>query len=246
MVRLFADEYRRRLFELLDSYSPTNTAVLIRGAGRLSDDVYRRRSFDSSGGTRIPPTSIGVAGLVFADEYRRPYSRCWTLNRRRILPTLVASRLFSEKYRRMFSELIDAYSPTNTADAHSSCWTRIWRRITPTLIRFAGRSYADEYRRRLIDLMDAHMPTNTADAYSSGGTLIRRRIPPTSIRVARLVFADEYRRPYSRCWTLIRRRIPPTLIRFDGIVIADENHLRLFDLQDSWSPKNTADAYSIW
>ena len=55
---LFADEYRGRLFELLDSYSPTNT-------------VDAHSSCLTPIRQRIPRTLIRVAGLLFADEYRR-------------------------------------------------------------------------------------------------------------------------------------------------------------------------------
>jgi len=154
---------------------------------------------------RIPPTLIRVTGFVIAYEYCR--------------------RLF---------DLLDSYSPTNTADAYSNCWTRNRLRIPPTLIRFVLLLFADEYCRRLFELLDIYSPTNTAEAFPSCWTLIRRRIPPTLIRFALLFFADEYCRrlfelpdvyspntaeAFSICWTIIRRRIPPTLIQISGLVV---------------------------
>ena len=85
---LFADEYRGCLFELLDSYSPTNTVDANSSCCIVIADEYRGRLFellDSYSTTntvnaysscwtpirrRIPWTLIRVAGLLFADEYR--------------------------------------------------------------------------------------------------------------------------------------------------------------------------------
>ena len=98
--------------------------TLIRVAWRLLADEYHRRLFDWLVLLNVAPEIGGLLGLVIADEYRRS--------------------LF---------ELLDAYSPTNTADAYSSCWTLIHRRIPPTLIPVAGRLFPDEYRIRLCDLL---------------------------------------------------------------------------------------------
>ena len=116
-----------RLFELLDSYSPTNTV-----------DAYS--SCWTPIRRRIPWTLIRVAGLLFADEYRGrlfelldsptntmdAYSSCWTPIRRRI------------PHGRSFELL-------NTPNR---------RRIPWTLIRVAGLLFADEYRGRLFELLD--------------------------------------------------------------------------------------------
>ena len=101
-------------------------------------------------------------------------------------------------------------------NAYSSCYTPIRRRIPWTLIRVAGLLFADEYRGRLFELLYRN----------------RRRTPWTLIRA------------YSSCWTIIRRRIPWTLILVAGLLFADEYRGRLFELLDSYSPTNTADAYS--
>ena len=155
-----------------------------------------------------------ISGLVIVYEYRRRYSICWTLTRRRILPTLF--------------NLLDSWSPMKTDDDFSIRWTLIRRRILPTLIRVAGHVIPDEYRRRLFELyaysrrlselLNSYSPTITADAHSSFRTLIRRRTTPKA---------------HSIWWTRDSLRIPPTLIRFAGILFAYEYCWRLSELLDS-------------
>ena len=132
---VIADEYRRHLVELLDRNRRRIPPTLIRVAGRLFADEYRRRLFellDAYSPSNIPPTLIRVAGRLFADEYRRHLFECWILRRSCWI-------VIADEYRRRLFELLDAYPPTNTADAFSSCWTFNRRRMPPTLIRVAGR-----------------------------------------------------------------------------------------------------------
>ena len=123
---VIADEYHGRLFELLDSHSPTNTV-----------DAYS--SCWTPIRRRIPWTLIRVAGLLFADKYRGRSFELLYRNRRRIPWTLirVAGLLFADEYHGRLFELLDSYSSTNTVDAYSSCWTPIRRQIPWTLIRVA-------------------------------------------------------------------------------------------------------------
>ena len=190
-----------RLLELLDSYSPATNFYHVTFELELLDEIFAAtNTMDAYWSCwnsnkivrrdRIPWTLIGVAGLLFADEYHADaYWSCWTLIMPRRIPWTWYWSCWTPDSPRRIALSLDAYwscwysysprrfyhktcllcscwttysSTTNTMDACWSCWTPIRRRRIPwTLIGVEGLLFTDD------------------------------RIPWTLIGVAGLLFADE-------------------------------------------------------